>query len=567
MFVPISSTVVAGRYELIDEIGRGGMGVVWRARQANLGVECAIKFIHEAHAHDPDVRRRFVREARVAASLKTPNSVQILDVDEWQGTLFIAMELLSGESLEARLSRDGSLSPRFTLDVLEQVARGLNKAHAAQLIHRDLKPDNIFIVDDDPLLVKILDFGIAKRMSPASGLQTTSGVLIGTPGYMSPEQADGGKEIDFRSDLWSLAVVAFRCLTGFVPFDGDGVGQVLLKLMTAPIPAPRNLRPELPASVDEWWFRVIQREPSQRPPSATALVNGLREALADAARDAPEALGLETRGPSIESQPARSQQNGPQQPPSQHAKPRQPSSQQATLHPVSSRPGRRSRPLGRYAVGGVAVVAVFAWVLSERWAPSMPSESDGARPASAQPGLEADSAPRPASASRAASSPLIPPEAPGVARAPTKSEPVVRTVADGSGAPETTTASLEPASRAPAPAESPAAARAPAAAAAASATSASSASGSPPRPSADAPRTTASARTKRRPASAARAPRVTASPAPRAPAPRASRAKTRPVAPASPARAAAQPAKTLDAERPSSSATPTPDASDPRLGF
>src|SRR5262249_43152154 len=162
-------------------------------------------------------------EARVAASLRSPNSVHILDVDEWRGTLFIAMELLGGESLDARLRREGSLSPEHTLEVLEQVARGLNKAHAAQLVHRDLKPENIFIVDEEPLLVKILDFGIAKRVGVASDLQTTSGVLIGTPGYMSPEQADGGKEIDYRSDLWSLAVVAFRCLTGAAPFDGDGV--------------------------------------------------------------------------------------------------------------------------------------------------------------------------------------------------------------------------------------------------------------------------------------------------------------------------------------------------------
>lgn len=181
MFVPISNTVVAGRYELIDEIGRGGMGVVWRARQTNLGVECAVKFIHEALAHEPDVRRRVVRQARAAASLKTPNSVQIIDVDEWQGTLFVAMELLGGESLDRRLRRAGPLPLGLTLQVIEQVARGLNKAHAAGLVHRDLKPENIFIVDDDPLLVKILDFGIGKRVGAASGLSTTSGVLMEVP--------------------------------------------------------------------------------------------------------------------------------------------------------------------------------------------------------------------------------------------------------------------------------------------------------------------------------------------------------------------------------------------------
>ena len=343
MFVPISNSVVAGRYELIDEIGRGGMGVVWRARQTNLGVECAIKFIHAAQAHEPEMRRRFVREARAAAIPRGPHAVHILDVDEWQGTLFIAMELLHGESLEARLSREKALSLELALAIIEQVARGLTKAHAAKLVHRDLKPENIFLVEEEPLLVKILDFGIAKRFDASSGLHTTSGVLVGTPAYMSPEQADGGKELDYRSDLWSLAVVAFRCLTGAAPFDGEGLGQVLVKVMTGPIPAPRDIRPSLPARVDEWWFRVIQRDPALRPPSATALASGLREALAG---------GLSP--PSTDAEPGRVTGVGSLQP---------------TLQPVSGGPTRRLRPLRRQALGalGAGVLLLGGWGAAERW--------------------------------------------------------------------------------------------------------------------------------------------------------------------------------------------------------
>jgi serine/threonine-protein kinase len=206
--------------------------------------------------------------------------VTVLDVDEWEGCLFIAMELLSGESLEAKLDREGRLSPELTLEILDQVARGLLKAHAARLVHRDLKPENIFLVAEQPLLVKILDFGVAKHLDAITGAQTATGALVGTPWYMSPEQALGDRSVDFRSDLWSLGVVAFRCLTGTLPFDGDGLGRVLLEIMHGTIPSPRTFNSGLPQSVDDWWFRTMQRDPASRPPSVTALVNELREALA-----------------------------------------------------------------------------------------------------------------------------------------------------------------------------------------------------------------------------------------------------------------------------------------------
>lgn len=342
MFVPSSNSVLAERYELIREIGSGGMGVVWLARQVNLGIECAVKFIHSSHAHDAELRRRFVREARAAASLRSPNSVNILDVDEWQGSLYIAMELLSGESLESRLNREGRISPELTVEIIEQVARGLNKAHAARLVHRDLKPDNIFLVDDEPLLVKILDFGIAKQLDSSSGLHTDSGALVGTPGYMSPEQADGGLQVDFRSDLWSLAVVAFRCLTGELAFDGTGLGQILLRIIHAPIPAPSSRNPSLPRSLDDWWFSVVQRDRSKRPESALALANGLRDAVRAGGSQAREAA-TEPLLPALAEQ-----------------------AQQVTLEPVSAALPRLRGSLVRYSVAATVLVAALSLVLA-RW--------------------------------------------------------------------------------------------------------------------------------------------------------------------------------------------------------
>jgi len=349
MFVPTSQLVVADRYELIDEIGRGSMGVIWRARQTNLGIECAIKFIHAGQAHDPELRRRFVREARAAASLKSPHSVHILDVDEWQGCLFIAMELLIGETLEARLERVGKLSPEDTLEIVDQVARGLNKAHAARLVHRDLKPDNIFLVDDEPLLVKILDFGIAKRLDNIAGLQTASGALLGTPGYMSPEQALASKTIDYRSDLWSLAVVVFRCLTGVEPFDGDGIGQILVEIVKGPLKKPSAINPHLPPSLDDWWLRATQREPEARHESATELVNDLKRAL-DSQPLWPESAFEPTVAgnsePSLEAAPA-------------------------TLEPVLAAQRNSSPAAMRYSVAMVPALIASGWFIGRAlWSPS-----------------------------------------------------------------------------------------------------------------------------------------------------------------------------------------------------
>lgn len=287
MVRPAPSLKVAGKYELLEEIGRGGMGTVWRAYSESMGVECALKMLLPSpDGADARQRMRLFREARIVAKLRSPYVVTVHDVGEWEGGPFVAMELLDGQSLKQWLKEVGSLSAEITIELVRQVALGLDKAHSAGLVHRDLKPDNLFIVSKQPLLVKILDFGIAKHSGRVddTDMRTATGVITGTPLYMSPEQANASKDTDFRSDLWSLAVICFECLTGEVPFDGDSVLQLILNIVSGPMPVPSAVRPSLPAAFDAFWMRACNRDPARRPTSALALAEGLRAALADQLR-------------------------------------------------------------------------------------------------------------------------------------------------------------------------------------------------------------------------------------------------------------------------------------------
>jgi serine/threonine-protein kinase len=175
------------------------------------------------------------------------------------------MELLDGEDLDVRLQRVGRLSPSELHKVMSEVCRALSKAHSMGIVHRDLKPANIYMVrDDDHEITKVLDFGIAKsRVSELAGSATKTGAMLGTPYYMSPEQAQGTKAVDFRSDLWSLAVIAFQCLTGHLPFDSEALGDLLMKIMVAPIPVPSQLA-SVPPTFDRWWAKAAARDAAER---------------------------------------------------------------------------------------------------------------------------------------------------------------------------------------------------------------------------------------------------------------------------------------------------------------
>jgi hypothetical protein len=264
------NTVVAGRFRLNRLIGRGGMGSVWQATHLGLDIPCAVKFIEGELATLEEAKTRFEREAKAAAQLRSPHVVQILDHGICEDTPYIAMELLDGEDLGKRLAKVGHLTPAELHGIMSQVCRALTKAHALGVVHRDLKPDNIFLVkDDDREIAKVLDFGIAKsRMHDLNGSSNTkTGAMLGTPYYMSPEQAQGTRQVDFRTDLWALAVICFQALTGRLPFESGALGDLLVKIIMAPLPMPSQFG-AVPPDFDRWWEKAASRDVTQRFQSA-----------------------------------------------------------------------------------------------------------------------------------------------------------------------------------------------------------------------------------------------------------------------------------------------------------
>ena len=279
---PVPQGLVAGKYRLTRLLGRGGMGAVWEGTHTSLGTRVAVKFIDAEYAESPEARSRFENEARAAAKLRSKHVVEVYDhgVSD-DARPFIVMEFLQGEPLDKRLDRAGRLEPKETAHIILQVCRALTKAHAAGVVHRDLKPENVFLVWDDEEgtdVAKVVDFGIAKFTDSslgASSSSTRTGSVLGTPHYMSPEQARGLRNVDYRSDLWSVAVIAYRCIVGLMPFDGEAVGDLLVKLCTAPIPVPSQLVPGLPPGFDAWVAKALTRDPAERFASAAQLAESL----------------------------------------------------------------------------------------------------------------------------------------------------------------------------------------------------------------------------------------------------------------------------------------------------
>ncbi len=258
--------VIASRFQLSQKLGEGGMGCVWKARHLTLGIDVAIKFIDASLARSDEVRSRFAQEAQAAARIKSPHVVNILDYGtDVTGRPYIAMELLEGEDLGSRLEREGTLSVAETARVITQACRGLSKAHAGGIVHRDLKPENLFLCEeDDGFLLKILDFGIAKAELAGASHKTAMGAVIGTPAYMSPEQARGDGKVDHRCDLYSLATVAYHALVGEPPFPADNLHSLLVGLI-ARMPAPVSVRqPHLTAKFDVWFSKALAKLPEDR---------------------------------------------------------------------------------------------------------------------------------------------------------------------------------------------------------------------------------------------------------------------------------------------------------------
>jgi serine/threonine protein kinase len=272
--------IVAGKYELVKLVARGGMGSVWRARHLLLDVEVAVKLMASTLMPCQEQRSRFAREAKSAAQIKSPHVVHIYDYGLDEDTPYIVMELLEGEDLGERLRREKRLPPAVAAKLLLQIGRGLRKAHEMGIVHRDLKPANIFLArTDEEEVVKILDFGIARApVSGAAGETTSTGEILGSPPYMSPEQVRGLKGIDHRTDQWSLGVVLYRVLTGKLPFQSEQTADLIVKICTEPPPAPSSIAPELPRSLDAFFTRVLARDPDGRFVSVREMMGAFLEA-------------------------------------------------------------------------------------------------------------------------------------------------------------------------------------------------------------------------------------------------------------------------------------------------
>ncbi len=352
-----------GPYQVVEELGRGGMAIVYKALQPSLRRYVALKVLPDYFQSDPEFVARFQREARAAAQISHPNVVTIYDVGEQAGVHYIAMEYLEGGSLLDRLAR-GPLSPEEALQIVEQVGSALDFAHGRGLIHRDIKPANIlFSADGRP---KVTDFGIV-RAGDTNRL-TRAGTMLGTPEYMSPEQAEG-RPVDHRADLYALGVILYEMLTGRVPFHADTPHAIVYALLHRPPLPPRQLRPDLSPAVEAVLLKALAKQPNDRFQTGAEMSAALQSAAAVpawTATEAPSPLHGEGRGlderlatidganrmrrgtPAVVPAPARGQDSG-----------RGRAKQGVTPAPVR----RKGQPLVWILAGVIGVLAIVLAVL------------------------------------------------------------------------------------------------------------------------------------------------------------------------------------------------------------
>ncbi len=279
-----------GPYTIVRRLGAGAMGEVYQARHRHMGRDVAIKLLRAELTEESDVVARFFTEARATAAVRHPGIVEIFDCDlHRSGRAFIVMEYLAGEDLARRLEAGSFAADYAGLRAIgRQLASALAAAHALGIVHRDLKPGNIFLVGQDrpadPPTVKIVDFGIAKLLHRDGGAhsQTQTGHILGTPLYMSPEQARGAKTIDHRTDIYALGCVLFEMITGQPPFVRKGAAQVIVAHLHDPVPRAASLEPSVPAALDELVARMMAKDPNQRPQAMTDVLAQLAEPAAAA---------------------------------------------------------------------------------------------------------------------------------------------------------------------------------------------------------------------------------------------------------------------------------------------
>ncbi len=365
-----------GAYRVVRRIGKGGMGSVWLAQHLELGRLAALKVLHAELSARQDIVARFFNEARAATAISDPGIVQIFEYGHHtDGSAYIVMELLEGEGLRQRLKRLRRLPMKDALRILRQTASSLGVAHAAGVVHRDLKPDNLFLVRDPEVpggeRVKILDFGIAKLASDTAGIRTKTSAVIGTPAYMSPEQCRGAGQVDQRTDVYSLGCVLFALIAGAPPFTAAGAGDLIAMHLREPAPLLSSRIAGVPPAIDALVASCLEKDPAQRPASGTELANALA------------ALPVEPTGANAEYVPG-SGSTGP-------------SMAQSLVTTLSgSATSLANAPRGRrltVAVAGVAmgIAGVVVWT-------AIRAPAQGSTPVASPPSAEAprpDAAPRP----------------------------------------------------------------------------------------------------------------------------------------------------------------------------
>ena len=348
-----------GRYEVLTKLGQGGFGIIYVGRDTELDRDVALKFLRPEHVTRPDVVMRFLQEARAAAKINHPGIVTVFECGQVtntntraDGTVYIAMELLAGESLAQRLKRERLLPPAIALGITRQLCSALQAAHVAGIVHRDLKPDNIFLVPDlamrDGIRVKILDFGVAKladgQFGPSGGVRTHSAMVLGTPTYMSPEQCRSSAKVDHRSDIYAVGCILYELLCGARPYDGDA-GEQIAKHQLAPVPVARTVNPAIPAELDALVSQMLAKTPDERPGSMEFV---------------DEALATFERAPTQPVLPARSPSNLPAPPPTAMA---MFEAENAPTKVTAAGPSRRSLAAG---AAGVIVLGVLLGVVCTR---------------------------------------------------------------------------------------------------------------------------------------------------------------------------------------------------------
>lgn len=292
---PGIGTTLDGKYRIVRELGTGGMGAVYEGENVRIRRKVAIKLLHASVSSQSEAVMRFEREAEAAGRIGSDHICEVLDLGILEdGTRYLVMEYLDGETLGSRIKRSGRMGPLMTIPIMAQVLDALGAAHAAGIIHRDLKPDNIFILPVKggvPDFVKILDFGVSKFAQSSDEMNMTrAGAVVGTPYYMSPEQARGTSQIDARSDIYALGVLLFQATTGQVPFQAQTFNELLFKIVLEPAPPPQQYAPDL----DPEFSAIIQKAMAREPPHRFQSCAEFKEALLGwmASRVGPSAMQM-----------------------------------------------------------------------------------------------------------------------------------------------------------------------------------------------------------------------------------------------------------------------------------